>query len=327
MPLDSSNFAQSSLAVLFPGQGSQEPNMGRDLADAHKEYMDVWKKAEQISCLPLRGIYWDGDSAAMADTRALQPALTVVNLNLWAQASKFLQPRAVAGHSLGEYSALAAAGVLSLNDTLELVSLRGRLMAEADPSGQGAMSAVVRMPLETVEEIVRQSAETTGELLLVANYNTPAQFVLSGTKTAINHAADAVKAQKGRALPLAVSGAFHSPLMQEAANDLEGVIRKKDWHNARCAVYCNATGASEMRGDALQTIMVGQMTHSVQWIACVSRQWQDGIHHWLELGPKNVLGKMLSPILKECGAEDGAWQTQTVRNEEELCAWRSEHCA
>ena len=129
-------------AVLFPGQGSQEPGMGRDVAEASKEAMALWKKAEQISGLPLRAVYWESDDAAlMADTKHLQPALTVVNVTLWQALSGKLSPACAAGHSLGEYSALAAAGALSPESTLELVSLRGKLMADADPDGKGGALA------------------------------------------------------------------------------------------------------------------------------------------------------------------------------------------
>lgn len=143
-------------AVLFPGQGSQEPGMGRDVAEASKEAMELWKKAEQISGLPLRAVYWESDDAAlMADTKHLQPALTVVNVTLWQALSGKLSPACAAGHSLGEYSALAAAGSLSPESALELVSLRGKLMADADPDGKGGMAAILKLNREAVNEIAR----------------------------------------------------------------------------------------------------------------------------------------------------------------------------
>ncbi len=184
-------------AVLFPGQGSQEPGMGRDVAEASKEAMELWKKAEQISGLPLRAVYWESDDAAlMADTKHLQPALTVVNVTLWQALSGKLSPACAAGHSLGEYSALAAAGSLSPESALELVSLRGKLMADADPDGKGGMAAILKLNREAVNEIAKAAAEATGEILIVANHNTPAQFAISGAKAAVEAALPLVKEKK-----------------------------------------------------------------------------------------------------------------------------------
>ena len=147
-------------SLLFPGQGAQIPGMGRDVADSSKDAMDIWKKAEAASGLPLRGIYWEGDKEAMADTRALQPALTAMNLSLWQALSKKVRPQACAGHSLGEYSALCAAGVLDLDTTLAAVSLRGALMAGSDPDGKGAMAAIVKLPLEQVEDALVEQLQS-----------------------------------------------------------------------------------------------------------------------------------------------------------------------
>ncbi|ABB39091.1 (Acyl-carrier-protein) S-malonyltransferase [Oleidesulfovibrio alaskensis G20] len=304
-------------AILFPGQGAQQTGMGRDVAEADKDVMDLWKKAESISGLPLREIYWDGDAQAMADTRNLQPALTVVNISLWMQVAGRMQPAAAAGHSLGEYAAVAASGALSAADTIELVSLRGRLMAEADPEGRGTMAAVLKLPLTDVESVVRETAEATGEMILIANYNTPAQFVLSGTAAAIADAAARVKERRGRAMPLAVSGAFHSPMMQQAADELARVMDKRHWNNMKFPVYCNATGLPVQNGDSLRSVMKGQMAGSVRWIETIGNQWNDGVRRWVELGPKNILGKMLQPILTQCGAADGEWSTSTASTREE----------
>lgn len=287
----------SCTVILFPGQGSQEPGMGRDLAETDREAMDFWKQAERASGLELRSIYWEGDAAAMADTRALQPALTVVNLNLWRVLAQKVTPSATAGHSLGEYSSLAAAGALSVNTVLELVSLRGRLMAEADPEGKGAMAAVLRLSLEDTESTVREVAAATGEMIGIANYNTPGQYVVSGAKPAIAALQEAVKAKKGRALPLPVSGAFHSPLMRDAATEMARELGKASWSSPKFTVYPNVTGKGTRDSRELQKLLVEQMTASVRWTDTVAAQYADGVRTFVECGPKGVLSKMVQPIL------------------------------
>ncbi len=290
-------------ALLFPGQGSQEPGMGRDVAEASAEAMEFWKKAERISGLPLREIYWESeDPALMADTRHLQPALTVVNLNLWRELAcslgrSGLSAACAAGHSLGEYSALAAAGVLNPETVLELVSLRGRLMADADPEGRGAMAAVLKLDRTVVEDIASEASNRTGELLLVVNHNTPAQFVVSGTRSAVDAALSLVKEHKGRAVPLAVSGAFHTPLMEAAGRELGAVLAKAIWNRPRFPVYSNVTGRAVADGESLKELAVQQMTSPVLWIDTVVGQWNDGCRAWIEVGPKGVLSRMVKPIL------------------------------
>ncbi|MDL2209399.1 ACP S-malonyltransferase [Desulfovibrio sp. OttesenSCG-928-O18] len=286
-----------STAVLFPGQGSQESGMGRDLADSSREAMELWKQAERASGLDLRAIYWEGDDAAMADTRALQPALTVVNLNLWRVLAGKIAPVATAGHSLGEYSSLAVAGVLSVDTVLELVSLRGRLMAEADPEGKGTMAAMLKLSLADAEDAVKEVAGATGEMIGIANYNTPGQYVASGTRAAIAALQDAVKARKGRALPLPVSGAFHSPLMKEAATEMAKALEKASWSHAKFAVYPNVTGRATTDMRELKSLLLDQMTSSVRWIDTVASQYADGVRRFVECGPKGVLSKMVKPVL------------------------------
>lgn len=292
----------STTALLFPGQGSQEPGMGRDLAEANADIMALWKKAERISGHPLRDIYWSDDTAAMARTNYLQPALTVANMAVWMHLAGKCQPMAAAGHSLGEYSALAAAGVLPLDAVLELVSLRGRLMNEADPDSKGAMAAVLKLNAAQVTECIEEARQASGELLVVANYNTPAQFVASGTQKAITALQECVKVRKGRALPLAVSGAFHSPLLAEAAAEMEKAIHalpRSTWNNARFPVFTNTTGKGFTDANALQNELCKQMTSSVFWVDTVQNLFSAGARHFVECGPKNVLSRMVDPILAE----------------------------
>lgn len=322
-----------SIALLFPGQGSQEPGMGRALAEADREIMDLWKKAERISKRQLRGIYWDGAEADMAETANLQPALTVANLALWRRLAPGCKAAAVAGHSLGEYSALAAAEVLPEDTVLELVSLRGRLMSEADPESAGAMAAVLKLPLEKVQECVSEAQRATGEMILIANYNTPAQFVVSGTRTAIAAVQEKVREAKGRAVVLAVSGAFHSPMMEEAAAELAAAINAVPahaWSKAAFPVYCNADPTPHSDAGRIRALLQAQMTSPVRWITTVTGQWDAGCRLFVECGPKGVLSKMVGPILqshapaKAAHSDDHpAWNALSVDNDERARSFAS----
>ena len=290
----------TKLAILFPGQGSQEKGMGRDVAEKHAEALDLWKLAEKESGLPLREIYWDGEAEDMADTRALQPALTVTNLCLWMTVKNKVTPAATAGHSLGEFAALAAAGVLGVEETIRAVTLRGRLMAEAGQEGHG-MAAIVKLPQATVETIVETAAAETGNELRVANFNTPAQFVISGEKEALDMASEQVKEAKGRAIALAVSGAFHSPLIQEAADEFATFLGSLAWNAPVFPVFHNATALPEPDKDRTMEIMQRQMTSSVLWVQTMQAMYGTGVREFMEVGPKGVLFKMLKPNLKEMG--------------------------
>jgi len=306
----------SKLAILFPGQGSQEKGMGQDVAEKDSAVLDLWKLAEAESGLPLREIYWDGEAEDMADTRALQPALTVVNLSLWLQVKDKLSPVATAGHSLGEFASLAASGILSMEDAVRAVILRGRLMAEAGKEGTG-MAAVVKLAQDAVETIVETAAKDTGRELRIANYNSPAQFVISGEQAALDAAAALVKEAKGRAIPLAVSGAFHSPLIQEAADEFSAFLTGLDWKVPAFPVFHNATALPEPDPAAIMGIMQRQMTSSVLWIQTLNAMWATGIREFVEVGPKGVLFKMLKPNLADMAEE---WTGVTVGNLEQALA-------
>ncbi|TVM20013.1 malonyl CoA-ACP transacylase [Oceanidesulfovibrio indonesiensis] len=308
----------TTTALLFPGQGSQEPGMGRSLAEASSDVMALWKKAESASGAALREIYWDGDADAMAETRYLQPALTVVNISVYMAFEPVLDQHAatalMTGHSLGEFSALAAARVLSLEDVIETVSLRGRLMAEADPEGRGAMAAVLKLDEGAVEELVQEVGESTGKLLVLANRNSPTQYVVSGEAEAVDAMAQPVKERKGRLIRLPVSGAFHSPLMQEAAAELGGFMKKLSWSAPKRPVYFNVTAGPESDPLAVMDIMARQMTSPVRFIEIVDGLWQAGARQFVELGPKNVLAKLTAA----CLGKDKEYETASVMEPESV---------
>lgn len=309
-------------AILFPGQGAQAHGMGRHLAEASPDAMQLWKKAETASGLPLRAIYWEsGDENLMAETRSLQPAITVVNLALWFHLRHRLDAACAAGHSLGEFSALGAAGVLNVDQLLEIVALRGRLMAEADPDHVGTMYAVLRLGLEDVEAIVKDVGERTGKLIKVANRNTPGQFAVSGHRDAMEDLVEEIRNRKGKAIPLAVSGAFHTPLMAEASAEFAKILDRQNWNDARFPVYCNVSGEPLTEGEKLHTAMRRQMTSSVLWTDAITRQWKDGVRRWVEFGPKGVLSRMVRPILSACDAPDGAYAIEHIPNLEAATAF------
>lgn len=286
-------------AVIFAGQGSQEKNMGRDLAEANPDAMELWKKAENISGLPLREIYWDGSEEEMSDTKALQPALTVTNINLWNEfkAHHNIVPAACAGHSLGEFSALAACGILSPESALEITSLRGRLMAEADPKGAGSMAAIVKLDKNTVDEIIEEASRESGELVIAANFNTPTQTVVSGAKNAINLVCQKARELKGRGIELKVSGAFHSPFMHEANQQLLPLLEKTKWNNPDFPIYCNVDGKPAKTGTEAKKSIFRQMISPVFWVNLIRNLYLAGIRWWMEISPRAVLGKMVGPSL------------------------------
>ena len=284
-------------AVLFPGQGSQEKGMGRSLAEKQRQAMDLWKKAEKISGHPLREIFWGGSPEDMSRTDFLQPALTVANLNLWFFFRDKLQVQAMAGHSLGEYCAICSSGILDLEQTLKLVSLRGRLMAESGADSDGAMAAVLKLEQEAVEGLTRKIARDTGLTIIVANYNTPGQFVVSGNLNAVKKLSPLVNESKGRLVMLPVSGAFHSPLMDEAALQLAGMMEKFNWKTPYCDVFLNSTAKPEKDPEKIKKLMKKQMTSPVYFIQQITGIREAGADRFIEIGPKAVLSAMIPRIL------------------------------
>lgn len=295
-------FAASSPngpALIFAGQGAQEKDMGKDIAERDADAMRLWQEAEKASGLPLREIYWSGSDEAMNNTRALQPALTTVNCNLWSALSRQvpIMPLAGAGHSLGEFSALAAAGALSPLEAVRATAIRGKLMDEADPNHSGSMAAIVRLEEAEISRLVAEAAAETGLTVVAANFNTPTQTVVSGVRDAVNLVCQKAKALKGRALELKVSGAFHTPMMGEANAEFQKYLDKLQWRDPSFPVYSNATGQATRTGAEVKKNILAQMVSPVFWVNTLRNLYLAGIRWWMEISPRAVLGKMVGPSM------------------------------
>lgn len=304
-----------SIAILFPGQGSQKFGMGKRLAEKRPDIMELWLKAEKYSGLPLREIYWESnDNDLMANTCNLQPAITVVNLALWHYTKDYIKPTCTAGHSLGEFSSLCAAKVISVDDVLQAVSLRGKLMAEADPEGIGSMYAILRLNAEQVEAFCKEVSESSGKLVRLANRNTPGQFAISGHKQALEEVVEKAQSVGGKCIPLAVSGAFHSPLMAEASAEFSKFLNSIDFHDAEFPVYCNINGEPLSEAEKLRAAVKKQMTSSVYWIETICNQYENGVRKWFEFGPQGILTRMMRQIIKVNEGADSCFETIHIPN-------------
>jgi [acyl-carrier-protein] S-malonyltransferase len=299
----------NSTAFLFPGQGSQYVGMGQELFGQSPKVRELFDHAEEYTGLPLKELCFNGPLDQLTLTRNLQPAITTINLAILTCLEEAgLSPDVVAGHSLGEYSALYASGVLSLEDTLKLVSARGALMDQAAQKYPGAMAAVMGLSSGALEEIL---AELSREGAIgAANYNTPDQVVISGEKDLIDRAAQQINRAGGRAVPLAVSGAWHSPLMSEAMDAFESVLKPVPFQAPRCTVLFNVTGKAEADPAKIKEIMGQQIGRSVRWADLVGTMMAQGISRFVEVGPK----KVLLGLVRKCLPRDYSFQSFNVED-------------
>jgi len=289
-------------AFLFPGQGSQYVGMGKDLHDSKPLIRELFDLAEAVTGLPLKRLCFEGPMEELTETVNLQPALTLVNMSAFeALAEAGVQPAAVCGHSLGEFSALYAAGVLSAADTLAAVRERGRLMQREAERFPGAMTAVIGIPPAKLGDLLAPLM-AEGPLAL-ANFNTPEQTVISGAKEMVFRAGEMVKETGGRAVPLKVSGAWHSPLMAGASQDFADFLARLSFTPPRLPVYLNATAAPEDDPDRLREAMGRQLTSPVRWGELILNLKSQGTDNWVEVGPKNVLLGLVKKILPQEPAE------------------------
>ena len=284
-----------SKAYIFPGQGSQFPGMGKALYERSAEAREMMDKADEILGFPITDIMFGEDAEALKATRVTQPAIFIHSVVL-ARCSGLETPSMVAGHSLGEFSALAAAGAMDFEDALRLVAVRASAMQKCCEQVPGTMAAVINLPAETIEEIC---ASCVG-IVVPANYNSDGQIVISGEAEAIAEACVKMKeAGAKRALPLAVSGAFHSPLMEPARLELAEAIDQTPFRAPVCPVYQNATALPSSDPAVIKDNLLRQLTAPVRWTQTIRNMVADGADSFLEIGPGTVLQGLVKRIAPE----------------------------
>ena len=279
-------------AFVFPGQGSQFPGMCKDLYDAHAEAREMCQAADRLLGFSLTDVMFNGTADDLKQTKVTQPAVFLHSV-VAQRLMTIEKPDMVAGHSLGEFSALVACGALRFEDALLLVSARAQAMQAACEANPGTMAAVLGLPDEKVVEI----CESVSGVVVAANFNCPGQIVISGEVEAVDAACVAMKeAGARRALKLPVGGAFHSPLMAPAAEDLKAAILKTDFHKPFCPIYQNVTAKAETEPEIIRENLLKQLTASVRWTQSVQNMIADGANEFYEFGPGDVLKGMIRKI-------------------------------
>ena len=289
-------------AFVFPGQGAQFVGMGKDLYDNNPLAKELFDKANDILGYNITEIMFNGTDEELKQTKVTQPAVFLHSVISALCMGDDFAPAMVAGHSLGEFSALVAAGALSFEDGLRLVYARAMAMQKACEAAPSTMAAIIGVPDEKVEEICAE-VNREGHVCVPANFNCPGQLVISGNVEAINEACEKLKAAGAkRALPLKVGGAFHSPLMQPAKDELQAAIEKTDFNAPKCPVYQNVDGMPHTDPAEIKTNLIAQLTSSVKWTKCVQSMIADGADDFTECGPGKALQGMIGRIDKNVAA-------------------------
>ncbi|MEO5353944.1 MAG: ACP S-malonyltransferase [Magnetococcus sp. XQGC-1] len=287
------------IAFLFPGQGAQSVGMGQSLASADARVADLFAMADRVVGFPLSTLMFQGPEASLTLTENTQPALVTTALAAWQLLScrTGIRPDYCAGHSLGEYAAIAAAGGFSAEEAIRLVRLRGQAMQQAVPPGEGGMAVLLNVPAELVADLCAEAATLTGKVCVPANFNTAQQIVISGHKQAVEQAVALAKERGAkRCMLLAVSAPFHCPLMQPAAEVMAAALQQTPIQDLAVPLIANVTAQEVTEGAAIRKLLVQQVTGSVQWEASMHRLLALGVDTFIELGTGKVLTGMIKRI-------------------------------
>lgn len=283
-------------AFVFPGQGSQFVGMGKDLYETSPLAKELFDKADAILGFKITEIMFAGTDEQLKETKVTQPAVFLHSVISALCMGEAFEPSMVAGHSLGEFSALVASGALSFEDGLRLVAARANAMQKACEANPGTMAAIIGLSDEHVEEICKE-VSVGGKVVIPANYNCPGQLVISGDVEAVDAACEKLKeAGAKRALPLKVGGAFHSPLMQPAQEELQEAIETTSFNTPKCPVYQNVDAKPHTDPAEIKQNLIAQLTSSVRWTASVQHMIADGADDFTECGPGKALQGMIGRI-------------------------------
>ena len=308
------------LALVFPGQGSQYVGMGRDLYARYSEARSVFDEADRTLGFGLSKLCFEGPEDELNDTVNTQAAvltMSVATLKSMGDLRQVDEVSSVAGHSLGEYTALVASGMISFADAVRLVRERGRLMKEAGERRPGGMAAVLGMLEEAVADACQQAHEETGTVIQIANHNSPGQIVISGESSGLGRAVELLREQGARrVVQLAVSIPSHSTLMESAAEGLRGVLSKVVFRDADTPVIGNVTAKPLLQADEIRNELVTQLVSPVQWVSSVRLMIDEGVKTFVEIGPKDTLSKLIKRI-------DGTVARMSVNSVSTVDAWRS----
>jgi [acyl-carrier-protein] S-malonyltransferase len=300
----------AATALIFPGQGSQYVGMGKDLCEAHPRVREIFRRADDVLGFPLSRICFEGPADELTRTKNTQPAIFLHSVALSAVLGDAATGpvAAVAGHSLGEYSALVHAGALGFEEGLRLVRLRGELMQRAGEERPGTMAAVVGQERAEIEEVCREAS--SAGIVQCANFNSPGQIVISGSVAGVRKAMEIAKAKGARLVKeLTVSGAFHSPLMESARAGLENALEKAEIRDASIPVYANVTAGPEQMAGKIRTLLGAQLTSPVLWESTVTNMIGAGVRRFVEIGPGKVLQglvKRTDPSVEVLGIDTAA---------------------